>query len=215
MYIIRAEKLETDFRDFCNATDSTLVEAFKCINLSPATFLRWRSKAENGGQVSVRPTVLDKICTLIDSDPTNYILGETKFSGGSKSNHKSSSKRLKNGTRVTVYSKPKDEVKEPKASSVDSMHSAARSFSGHMEIYRRLLGVSRDYMNEIYEGYSEIESGESSLSISTYMDISRAFISVYKQMEDGPVKNAFEMIAKEYNDIFVGVVYFRDVRKVK
>ena len=217
MYVINASKLESDFRDYCNKNDIGVTAGCDIVSISAATFTRFHSKIKDGQDVIMQPKVLDKICKFIDSDKNEYILKniDTSTSGRSDGNAPTE-KRLRGGIKITTYTKSAEELENTQEESaipdkaIANIKSHSFSFFQHMEIYRRLLKLSKNDMDTKYPGYSGIEERTASFSLSAYMEISRIFIEAYKHTSDSPLKMAFKSLAYEYNDIYVDVMYFGD-----
>lgn len=217
MYVINASKLESDFRDYCKKNDIGVIAGCDIVSISPATFTRFHSKIKGGQDVIMQPKVLDKICNFIEGDKNEYILKDIEtFTPGRSGGNAPTRKVLRGGIKITTYTKSDEEPRDTQEESsipdkaISNIKSHVFSFLQHMEIYRRLLKLSKDDMNLKYPSYSEIEERTASLSFSAYMEISRIFIEAYKHTSDGPFKIAFKSLAYEYNDIYIDVMYFGD-----
>ena len=211
-FVVNVKKLVEDFSSL-NSSPSEIRKSLTDSGLNPNLFANWKHRMSENGTLGVRISTLEKLSEISGLSYKDYIIPNEKPTRKpymSRLNVRS--KRLNNGVVVTTYVKGEEPSETNSTQGTSIMASCISSFKSHMEIYRKLLGLSRAELEESFKiyNYSEIEAGNDVLSISTYFDLSKVFIDTYNNLEDSPLKKAFYDLASAYNDIYVKTVYFGD-----
>lgn len=232
MILIKGREFIQDFKSL-NSSGSEVTKSLKAAGLSAQTFYNWSYRMNEDGTSRVSEAVFAKLCEVSGLSYGDYFIARTTYFRNPKAKKQKASgcrqKRLKNGITITTYTRNKDTAdkvdtvntvdnastdnKESKCIDVKKDMFAVSSFRHHMIIYRKLLGISTSDMEDVYGilDYKGIENGTATLSISTYMKLSGIFMDAYKKLDNPVIKNAFEELAANYNDIYIKVVYFGDV----
>ena len=222
MILIDGESFIRDYKEKF-PTRHQLRQTMVVAQLAQDSFDRFRRKLGTSGELRLYKDTYKRLCTIANFDYDTYFLEETTYKKSSekprvKKTSTTSKTKYKNGVTATVYTK--NEV-APKAPSKDIMKSTfalnISSFRSHIEIYRKLLGLSIDTLISDYnlDNYEAIENGSETLSISTYFKLSQIFVDTYNALPETALKKAFADLASTYHDIYVGIIYFGDNVKVK
>lgn len=211
--IVKVLDFINDFKAL-NSSPAEVLSALKGEGLSEGTFWNWKSRADEKGYAVVSESTFTRLCEVSGLSYADYYIGERvrKTTTHPKSN-KVHSSRLKNGVRVTVYTKPDMPKSETPSEPVkDELAIRLSSFRNHMEVYRKLLGISTSTITGDYniENYNDIVNGKEVLSISKYIKISKIFMDTFNNFPTSPLKDAFIELATMYNDIYIGIIYFGD-----
>lgn len=215
--IIKGRNFISDFKALCSSPEEVF-NSFKKAGLSNSVFYNWTFRTNSEGEVSVSEDVFNKLCDISGLDRSDYFISEKRGYATKPKTRKVNSTRLKNGITVTTYTKAENsDVSATTDSTKTAFALNISNFRDHMEVYRKLLGISTSDIVDNYhiDNYVNIANGREVLSISTYFALSAIFISAYKALPDSPIKVAFYDLASKYNDIFVQAIYFGDNIKKK
>lgn len=210
--LVNVKKLAEDFSAL-NSSPREVRQSLADSGLNSNLFSNWKHRMSEEGTLGVRISTLEKISEISGLSYKEYIIPNAKPTRKPyMSRLNVHSKKLNNGVVVTTYRKDEESSESNSTQETSIMAMRISSFKSHMEIYRKLLGLSRGELEESFKisGYSEIEAGNAVLSISTYFNISKVFIDTYNDLKDSPLKKAFYDLASAYNDIYVSIVYFGD-----
>lgn len=205
---INATKFIYDFKLLTSGRGET-IKVLKDAGINQNIFYTWKYNSDSNGNLTVWEDTLNKFCDISGLNPEDYIV--SRKSTVTKSKKKSYTKKLNGGSEVTTYIK--SAAKKTRNFDKNELHSKLTSFTDNMSIYRTLLNLSEDTLvaEHNIDNYVDIENKKSVLSLSTYFTISSIFIATYNNMEECPTKNAFRTLAKAYNDIYIGSIYFGDI----
>ena len=215
-YVAKYSKVTIDafkfIKDFKSLTSghAEMHNILENAGFSNQVFYNWKHRATPEGHATVRENIFIKLCDISGLNADNYIISRKIAAVSSKK--ESYTKKLSDGSKVTTYIKsaPDDKIRN---SGKNELRAKLSSFVDNMSIYRTLLNLSEDTIinNHNIRDYVDIENKKSVLSLSTYFTISYIFITTYNNMAECPAKNAFKTLAKAYNDIYVGSIYFGDI----
>ena len=224
--VIKAKNFIADFKGLCSSRTEVLA-AFKKAGLGRTVFTNWKHRMGDDGIISVNDDAFRSLCEVSGLSYDDYFIKSTTYRKNPKNSGKTSAKvrshKMKNGVRVTTYTKTEDApsnkntVETVAANVAGELHSALVDFRRHMEVYRKLLGLSIATLTDDYgvENYANIESGKDSISMSKYILISAIFMEKFNNMADSPIKTAFEDLATSYHDIYIQSIFFGDTKKRK
>lgn len=224
--VIKARNFIADFKGLCSSRAEVLA-AFEKVGLSSCVFTNWQHRMGDDDTLRVNDEVFRTLCEVSGLSYNDYFIKSTTYRKNPKTNGKPSAKvhshKMKNGVRVTTYIKTEDTpsnataIESAAANVAGELLEAIIDFKRHMEVYRKLLGVSTADLVDDYgvENYAEIVSGKDSLSLSKYVLISAIFMEKFNSMTDGPLKVAFEDLATKYNDIYIQSIFFGNTEKRK
>lgn len=212
--IVKVIAFMDDFKAL-NSSPAEVISALKNEGISKGLFWNWRNRSDVQGNATVSKDIFTKLCEISGLSYADYYVGERV---GKAKPHKTKtvhSTRLKNGVKVTTYTKVEPE-KKPEVLN-DDFALNLTSFKNHMEVYRKLLGINTSAITNDYgiDNYVNIVNGKDVLSISKYFKLSKIFMDTYKDYPESPLKDAFRELAFNYNDIYVGIIYFGDTLKKK
>lgn len=213
--IVKVVDFINDFKAL-NSSPSEVLVALKNEGISKGTFWNWKSRADEKGYAAVSESTFTRLCEVSGLSYADYYIGERVYKTTKPRKPKAvHSTRLKNGVKVTTYTRVEPE-KKPEVLN-DDFALNLTSFKNHMEVYRKLLGINTSTLVNDYgiDNYTDIVNGKDALSISKYFKLSKIFMDAYKIYPESPLKDAFKELAMSYNDIYVGIIYFGDTLKKK
>ena len=212
--IIKAKAFVHDFKSL-NSGYNEITKTLKDLGYSASLLYNWTTRMDSEGNAKVSEACVRKLCEISGLSFDEYYVGPVSSKAPKSTQKKVTSSTLKNGIRVTTYSKPQSTKPDPTQVKTSKFALNISSFKTHMEIYRKLLGIHTSTLVDDYgiKNYADIESGKDSLSVSTYFTLCQIFLAEYDKLLSSPLKTAFEDLAKTYNDIYVSIVYFGDTSK--
>jgi len=213
--VIKVADFIKDFREL-NSSYAEMVKVLKTLGLSEGIFYNWKSRMTPEGLGRVNAETYNSLISVSGLSYDDYFVekANTKRPKTNKSNTpKVHYQAMKNGIKVATYSKPADAPKTQTINmpaEIDFGMNVVACFKKHMQVYRRLLGIHTSTMVETYgiDNYAAIEDNREPLSITTYIKISKIFMTEYNKLPESPLKDAFTDLAKKYKDIIIQVVYF-------
>ena len=219
--LIKATEFIADFKSL-NSAPSEITKTLEKCGYHKNLLYNWDAKAKaKGGELRVSKDIFLLLCDISGLSVEDYLISYGKSPKAKKASNSGSTQKIthvkKNGYSVTTYiqktnSKAKsDEVESGR----EQFAFRLTSFRNHMQVYRRLLGLTTTVMRDDYkiDNYMDIEDGKVVLSIATYFTLSKIFMDKYNALPNSAIKTAFADLAATYNDIFVDVIYFGDVMK--
>lgn len=212
--IIKGAEFVRDFRSL-NSSLAEITKALAKAGLSAGTLYNWETRSQETGVARVAGDSFKALCDISGLSYEDYYVGPATYprKHPAKTVHKNvNSKRLDNGVVVTTYSSIEMEKGVNKPTSAAVAHLKIKNFRDHVEVYRKLLGLSTAMLVNDYhiENYPDIEAGKNTLSVSTYFKLCEIFMTEYNRLSDGALKNAFKELATSYQDICIKIIYFGD-----
>lgn len=225
--LIKAIKFISDFKSL-SSSPSEVAKTLEKSGYHKNLLYNWEAKAKaNGGELRVSKDAFLHLCDISGLCVNDYFISYGKNSRAKKTPNPTATQTItyvkKDGYSVTTYAK-KPQAKSSAAPEVASPETASdreqfafrlTSFRNHMQVYRRLLGLTTAVMRDDYkiDNYMDIEDGKVVLSIATYFTLSKIFMDKYNALPNSAIKTAFADLAADYKDIFVDVIYFGDIKK--